>query len=106
MGLTLELSQISKSYAGQHVLKECSCTFARGATYVIMGPNGCGKSTLLRIAALLEKPDQGEVRFFNGGAPLSHDINLKRRITMVFPRVGVFNTTVFKNVAYGLQIRG
>jgi len=106
MGLTLELSQILKSYNGQPVLQGCSYTFARGETYVIMGPNGSGKSTLLRIAALLEKPDQGQVTFLDGATPLSHDIDLKRRLTMVFPRVGVFNTTVFKNIAYGLRIRG
>ena len=27
-------------------------------------------------------------------------------MTLVLPRTGVFNTTVFKNVAYGLKIRG
>ena len=27
-------------------------------------------------------------------------------MTLVLPRVGVFNTTVFKNVAYGLRVRG
>jgi tungstate transport system ATP-binding protein len=27
-------------------------------------------------------------------------------MTLVLPRVGVFNTSVFKNVAYGLAIRG
>ncbi len=106
MGLTLELSRISKSYHDQQVIQDCSFTFAPGGTYVIMGPNGCGKSTLLRIAALLEKPDRGEVKFMNGETPLSPDIHLKRRLTMVFPRVGVFNTTVARNVAYGLGIRG
>ncbi|MDI6852076.1 MAG: ATP-binding cassette domain-containing protein [Deltaproteobacteria bacterium] len=106
MGLTLELAHIYKAYGGQQVVTDCSFTFEPGGTYVIMGPNGCGKSTLLRIAALLEKPDQGEVKFLNGGNPIEPDINLKRRLTMVFPRVGVFNTTVAKNVAYGLQIRG
>lgn len=106
MGLTLELAHIYKAYGSQQVVKDCSFTFDSGGTYVIMGPNGCGKSTLLRIAALLEKPDQGEVQFCNGGAALSPDIHLKRRITMVFPRVGVFNTTVSRNVAYGLGIRG
>jgi tungstate transport system ATP-binding protein len=106
MGLTLELSRIYKAYDHQQVIRDCSFTFDRGGAYVIMGPNGCGKSTLLRIAALLENPNQGEVKFFNGRTPLSHDIDLKRRITMVFPRVGVFNTTVFNNIAYGLRIRG
>jgi tungstate transport system ATP-binding protein len=106
MGLTLELAHIYKAYGRQQVVQDCSFTFDSGGTYVIMGPNGCGKSTLLRIAALLEKPDQGEVRFFNGEVPHHPDIHLKRRLTMVFPRVGVFNTTVSRNVAYGLGIRG
>lgn len=70
-----------------------------------MGPNGSGKSTLLMIAALLEKPDQGEVRFFNSGVSINPDIHLKRRLTMVLPTVEVFNTTVAGNVAYGLEIR-
>jgi tungstate transport system ATP-binding protein len=106
MELTLELAHIYKAYGGQQVITDCSFMFEPGGTCVIMGPNGCGKSTLLRIAALLEKPDQGEVKFLNGGTPAKHDIYLKRRFTMVFPRVGVFNTTVAKNVAYGLGIRG
>ena len=71
-----------------------------------MGDNGSGKSTLFRIAALLEAPDQGEVRYLEGNETLTPDIYLKRRITMVFPRVGVFSRSVFENVAYGLKIRG
>jgi tungstate transport system ATP-binding protein len=34
------------------------------------------------------------------------NLELKRRMTLVLPGVGVFNTTVFKNVAYGLRVRG
>ena len=30
----------------------------------------------------------------------------ERRITLVLPRIGLFNTTVWKNVAYGLSLRG
>jgi tungstate transport system ATP-binding protein len=33
-------------------------------------------------------------------------MNLRRRINLVLPKIGIFNTTVFKNVAYGLKIRG
>jgi tungstate transport system ATP-binding protein len=40
------------------------------------------------------------------GGVLKNDINLKRRITLVLPKIGVFNTTVFNNVSYGLKIRG
>ena len=106
MGLNLELAQISKTYNGQEVLQECSWVFEKGLTHVIMGPNGMGKSTLLRICALLEAPDRGRVNYLANGRPLASDLALKRRITLLLPGVGVFNTSVFNNVAYGLKIRG
>jgi tungstate transport system ATP-binding protein len=70
-----------------------------------MGANGSGKSTFLRICALLEEPDRGEVNYLSGGGVIKKDINLRRRITLVLPEIGIFNTTVFNNVAYGLKIR-
>jgi tungstate transport system ATP-binding protein len=106
MGLNLEVAGIAKSYNGQAVLRGCSFGFAQGRTYALVGPNGSGKSTFLRIAALLEAPDAGEVRYRDNGAALPHDLGLRRRITLLLPRIGVFNTSVFHNVAYGLKIRG
>jgi len=106
MGLTLEVKRISKSYHGQAVLQECSFRFDSGRTYALQGPNGVGKSTFFRIAALLEPPDAGEVRYGDNGVALPHDLHLRRRITLLLPQTGVFNTSVFHNVAYGLKIRG
>jgi len=106
MGLSLEFDRISKSYNGQAVLRECSCGFDPGRTYALQGPNGAGKSTFFRIAALLESPDAGEVRYGDNGVALPRDLHLRRRITLLLPRTGVFNTSVFNNVAYGLKIRG
>lgn len=60
----------------------------------------------MRICALLEEPDSGEINYLSENNALKKDIELRRRITLVLPRVGIFNTTVFKNVAYGLRIRG
>jgi tungstate transport system ATP-binding protein len=99
-------SHIKKVYGGKTILKDCSVSFEGMGPYVLMGPNGCGKSTFLRICSLLEKPDGGDLSFFSGGDPLPHDLLLRRQMTMVLARTGVFNTTVFKNVAYGLRIRG
>ncbi|MDH5767376.1 MAG: ATP-binding cassette domain-containing protein [Nitrospirota bacterium] len=106
MSLKLITSHIYKSYDGKPVLRDCSFSFEKSGTYVLMGPNGCGKSTFLRICALLEEPDRGEVNYFSGNALLKKNIELKRRVTLLLPRVGVFNTSSFKNVAYGLRIRG
>ena len=106
MGLELEIAQVSKTYNGNPILRDCSCAFAEGRTHVLQGPNGSGKSTLFRILALLEPPDQGRVGYRDGGQVLAADLDLRRRLTLVLPRTGIFNTTVFNNVAYGLKIRG
>jgi tungstate transport system ATP-binding protein len=100
------ITHVRKDYDGRAVLKDCSYAFGGSGAYVLMGPNGCGKSTLLRICSLLERPDGGDLLFQDNGAPLVQDIALRRRMTLVLPRTGVFNTTVFNNVAYGLTIRG
>jgi tungstate transport system ATP-binding protein len=105
MSLELVASNISKSYSSDTILKDCSFTFDSSGIYALMGPNGCGKSTFLRICALLESPDSGDITFYSEGKPVIKDISLMRRITLLLPKIGVFNTTVFKNVAYGLRIR-
>jgi tungstate transport system ATP-binding protein len=106
MGLELEIAHVSKTYNGNPILRDCSMAFGRGRTYVLQGPNGSGKSTLFRLLALLEPPDRGRVEYRADGQVLAADLNLRRRITLVLPGTGIFNTTVFHNVAYGLKVRG
>jgi tungstate transport system ATP-binding protein len=105
MSLELVISNISKSYSSDAILKNCSFTFNSSEIYVLIGSNGCGKSTFLRICALLEAPDSGDINFYSEGKPVIKDIPLMRRITLLLPKIGVFNTTVYKNVVYGLNIR-
>jgi tungstate transport system ATP-binding protein len=106
MNLQLRAANISKSYHGDRVLKNISYSFNKSGVYVLTGPNGSGKSTFLRICALLEEPDSGEINFLSDEKSLMNDIAMRRRITLLLPKIGVFNTAVFKNVAYGLKIRG
>lgn len=106
MSLAFSVRNIAKAYAGQEILRQCSCDFRDSGVTVLMGPNGSGKSTFLRICALLEPPDAGEIVYEENGILLPGDLGLRRRIILVLPGTGVFNTTVLKNVAYGLRIRG
>lgn len=104
--MNLFISHIRKDYHEKPVLKDCSFEFGGTGVYALMGPNGCGKSTLLRICALIEDPTSGNLLFQDNSVPLVKDIALRRRMTLVLPRTGVFNSTAFNNVAYGLKVRG
>jgi ABC-type lipoprotein export system ATPase subunit len=65
----LALEQVSKSYwRGPHetaVLKEISLSVYAGECVAVWGQRGSGKTTLLKVAAGLEAPESGTVRFKN-----------------------------------------
>lgn len=106
MSLSLRVNGLEKKYDGNTVFNGLSVSFEKDLIHVLMGSNGSGKSTFLRICALLEEPDKGEIIFFNGEEALRKNIALRRRITLVLPKIGIFNASVYNNIAYGLRIRG
>ncbi len=92
----LELRRVVRRYGGVEALRGVSLRVRRGETLSIIGPNGSGKTTLLRVMALLDPPDGGEVI-----------CGVERgKVTMVFQQPAFFNTTVYRNLAYGLRLRG
>lgn len=113
--MSIELNHISYSYpAGSHasvtVFDDFSLHIADGEFLGIMGHTGCGKTTLLQLMAGLIAPSGGEV-LINGA-----DINkagydrsiLRRSVGIVFqyPEYQLFETTVEKDVAFGLKHSG
>ncbi|MEE1927203.1 ATP-binding cassette domain-containing protein [Streptomyces sp. TRM 70351] len=66
----LELRDITAGYDRRApVVRGVSLTVGDGEAVGLLGPSGCGKSTLARVAALLHRPDAGEVRL--AGAPVT-----------------------------------
>jgi tungstate transport system ATP-binding protein len=105
MSVLLEVRNIAKSYGAIHALQDANLKILRGKITVLLGPSGSGKTTLLRILAGLEKPSNGTILYDN--EDITKDIDLLRqRATMVFQKSVFFNTTVFKNIAYGLKVKG
>jgi ABC-2 type transport system ATP-binding protein len=58
----LQLTDVSKSYAGKTALNHVSFNIAPGKIIGLLGSNGSGKSTLMKIAAGLVQPASGSVR--------------------------------------------
>ncbi|HQC15768.1 ATP-binding cassette domain-containing protein, partial [Mesotoga prima] len=59
----LSLSNITKSFDSQEVLKEVSFDVREGDVIAVLGPSGAGKTTLLRCINNLITPDGGDVFF-------------------------------------------
>lgn len=102
----IELQDVSVRFGDVHALNQSNISIEEGDMCSIIGPNGAGKTTALRVMAGLLEPTSGTV-LFHGQAISGPDLfRLRRESTLVFQKPVVFSTSVFKNVAYGLRIRG
>jgi tungstate transport system ATP-binding protein len=93
-----------KSYSGRTVVSVDEVGVREGEVLAILGPNGAGKSTLFRMLGLIEKPDQGFVRYFGRDVTV-RDLAARRRTAAVFQRPMFFQGSVWDNVAYSLRLR-
>lgn len=106
MASRLELRQVSKTFEGTKAVDGVSLSVGAGEVVCLLGPSGCGKSTTLRLAAGLERTDQGEVwidgRRADGAgtfvAPEARQVGLMFQDFALFPHL-----SVRENVAFGLR---
>ena len=102
---SVELKDISKSYASLDVIHGISLDIADGEFIALVGPSGCGKSTLLRMIAGLEEITGGDIligdRVVNGMTPR------ERNIAMVFQSYALYpHMTVAENMGFNLKLAG
>jgi tungstate transport system ATP-binding protein len=102
-----EVSNLTQIFDGNVVLDIQNLTFTPGKIYCLYGPNGSGKTTLFEILTLLRKPNRGSILFqgkevFPGADGVA---DLRSQVTLVHQDPLLFDTTVEKNVDYGLRIR-
>jgi len=102
----IELEDISKTYGNNIVLKQINLKIQEGEVFSLLGPNGAGKTTLLRIMASIEKPSSGIIRFRSAKVDEGNINQVRLNTTMIFQKTALFSTSVYKNIAYGLKLRG
>jgi tungstate transport system ATP-binding protein len=101
----MKLQNVTKRYGGRTALKNISLKVERGEILSIIGPNGSGKTTLLRTMAGIESPTSGAVFFEGEKIDAGTVVEVRRKGTMVFQKTVLFNTTVYRNIVYGLKLR-
>jgi tungstate transport system ATP-binding protein len=102
----MKLKNVTKRYGEIIALNEVSLEVKEKEIFTVLGPNGSGKTTMLRIIASIDEPTSGEVFLDDEKINDKNRSRARRRSTMVFQKTALFNTTVYKNVAYGLKLRG
>ncbi len=109
VGLAME--RIHHTFTGDPVLGGVDVAVSRGSVACLLGPSGCGKTTLLRLAAGLERLQQGRITIAErpvadagSGLDLAPEA---RRVGLMFQDYALFpHLTVAENVAFGLTRHG
>jgi ABC-type multidrug transport system ATPase subunit len=112
--ISVEINNITKSYAGVQALKGVSVEIEKGRLFGLIGPDGAGKTSLFRILATLLLADGGsaavegldvvkdyrEIRKITGYMPgrfsLYQDLTVEENLSFF---ASVFGTTIKKNYA-------
>ncbi len=93
----INMTNITKSFGKNEVLKGINLTVKKGEVVCILGPSGSGKTTLLRCLNYLEKPNQGEVTIgdftINCKRPSKEDIHALRK-----KQRWCSNITIYSNI--------
>jgi putative spermidine/putrescine transport system ATP-binding protein len=100
----LSLTNISKQFANNTVVKDFNLDVEKGEFVSFLGPSGCGKTTTLRMIAGFEIPTTGEVTLDD--EDITNKAPNQRNVGMVFQAYALFpNMTVAQNIGFGLRIR-
>jgi tungstate transport system ATP-binding protein len=103
-----EISQLRKVYGTRTVLDIPLLQIEKCRIYALLGPNGAGKTTLLNILAFLDPPTSGKIYYRSQPVhPQGTNLQvLRRSVVMVDQHPIMFTTTVYRNLEFGLKIRG
>ncbi|MEJ2725206.1 MAG: ATP-binding cassette domain-containing protein [Deltaproteobacteria bacterium] len=106
--MLFSIKDLTKVYGNRTVLNLPDLVFEKGRIYALEGPNGSGKTTLLEILSLLMPPSTGIILYDDKKIDFANsDLTpIRREIVMVQQHPVLFTTTVYKNLEFGLKIRG
>ena len=104
--ITIETTDVTKSFGTFQALKGISANVYEGEVVVILGPSGSGKSTYIRTLNGLEKHDSGLIKV--NGTELNNNVknieSIRSQIGMVFQQFNLFpHLSVLRNITLAPQ---
>ena len=109
----IQTQDLSVAFRGKTIIRDVNLAFRVGAATSIVGPSGSGKTSFLRtLNRIIEIEPHARVTgsvFYHGVDIYRPDIDatlVRRRIGMVFQRANPYPTSIWDNIAWGLQING
>ena len=102
----LAMHQVSFAYSSRPettVLNQLNLSVLPGETVAIVGPSGAGKSTIFSLLLKFYETNSGNI-YLNGVnyKDLSAD-SIRHQLGLVTQDAVIFSTTIFENLAYGLD---
>ena len=101
---SIQISHVTKRFGDFVAVHDLSLDITEGEFVALLGPSGCGKTTTMNMIAGLENVSEGAILF--NEQDLSHTRIQDRNIGFVFQNYAIFTgLSVYKNLAYGLEVR-
>ena len=99
--LLLEVSNISKSYAGVKALDKVSLYIGKGEIHCLVGENGSGKSTLIKIIGGVVSPDSGQITINRKPHTNLHAIDaIREGVQIIYQDLSLYpNLSVAENIS-------
>lgn len=103
----LEVKEIYKSFANNHVLKGVNFNVLPGEVHVLLGENGAGKSTLIKILTGAYSLDKGTIHWEGQAVKIHTPIEaMELGIATIYQELNVIKElTVYENIFLGREVK-
>jgi rhamnose transport system ATP-binding protein len=106
--MLLELTSVSKAFAGVLALNGVSFDLKAGEVHALVGENGAGKSTLIKVITGAHKPDLGSIEIQGKRVDKLDPVRARAlAIAAIYQQPALFpDLTVAENITIGLEPGG
>ena len=108
----IQVKNLDLFYGDNQALKKINIDIEKNKVTALIGPSGCGKSTFLRTLNRMNDLIEGvkiDGEILVGGKDIYKDfdeIDLRKKVGMVFQKPNPFPMSIYDNIAYGPRIHG